>query len=707
MLLDLNEVQKKAATTIDHHVRIIAGAGSGKTRVITYRIAYLINVVGIPPKDILAITFTNKAANEMKERLKGLLNTEYLSSTVCTIHSLCVRILREYIYLINYPRFFVIMDTEDQRKVLKDIYKELGVQIKQISYTSAINYISSCKCAKVSVEKAKSLAGDFIGEKKKALIYEKYLEYQEKNKCLDFDDLLLKTEYIFEHFDFALESWQQRFSYIHVDEFQDVSDLEYNIVRFLTGTRNILCVVGDPDQTIYSFRGADVNYILDLEQDYPNIETVMLNENYRSTKSILATANNLIAHNELRIKKDLFTNGNQGDKVIHCTLENDKEEAEYVVAQINQIINTVEGVNYHDFAILYRANYLSRAIEQELIKNDMTYRIFGGIRFTDRKEIKDVLSYLRAFMFKDDLSIERIANVPARSVGERSFEKVKNYANIHNMSYYDVIKDCLKESGVTGKAKKGLTELMNLLIEFESVYQSKTIPEIIEYVIDETGYKQMLLDDEDEQRVQNIEELKNMANDYMIEYSKDEALIEFLLNIPLGSNQDDVTDEEFISLMTVHMSKGLEFNYVFVIGLSDDVFPSARAITETGKRGEEEERRLAYVAFTRAKRKLFLTENNGFSFVTQSNKSMSRFIQESGIEEIEHEGIQAYNHFDITYFGNKRNSDYQEDDVVEHDTFGQGVVISVNDEILTIAFAYPIGVKKIMKNHQALKKVIN
>ena len=362
----LNPKQKEAAMYLDSHLRIIAGAGSGKTRVLTYRIAYLIEEVGIEPRHILAITFTNKAANEMKERVIDLLGEYASGALLCTIHSLCVRILRQNIRVLNYPNHFVIMDEEDQKSLLKKIFKEKQIDPKTITVKSCIHFISSCKMARISPQKAIDMSKDFIGEQKKAATYEAYEKYKEEHFMLDFDDLLLKTLEIFENYPEILERWQRQFQFIHVDEFQDVGEVDYQLIKYLSG-QSLLCVVGDPDQTIYSFRGSDINYIINFDKDFPDVKTVILDQNYRSTKTILNISNNLIRKNKNRLEKDLFTELDEGAKVIHYSGIDEEAEANYVCDTIEDIIHKVEGVNYHDFAILYRANYLSRPFEQKLI----------------------------------------------------------------------------------------------------------------------------------------------------------------------------------------------------------------------------------------------------------------------------------------------------------------------------------------------------
>ncbi|MFR1448788.1 MAG: ATP-dependent helicase [Beduini sp.] len=713
----LNAQQYLAATNVNSHTRIIAGAGSGKTRVLTYRIAYLVKELGIDPRKILAITFTNKAANEMKERVEAILGGTTLGSTICTIHSLCVRILREHIHLLGYPRYFVIMDTEDQKSVLKDIYNDLGVDVKSISYSSMISSISRFKYAKMSEEKLLESAKGFMGETLKARIYGRYLAYQEKNMCLDFDDLLLKTIDIFENFPVALESWQHRFQYIHVDEFQDVSQIEYNIVKFLAGKHNLVCVVGDPDQTIYSFRGADVNYIIDFDSDYENVNTIYLNQNYRSTKKILNSANTLIRHNTHRLEKDLYSNLDEGKDIIHYSGASPEEEANFVIDEINNIIENVEGVNYKDFAILYRASYLSRPFEQALLRNKMAYKIYGGLRFTERKEVKDVLSYLRVIAFQDDLAMLRIINVPGRGIGKKTLDKIINYCSIRGYSIYEGIKQELNEIGLSTKVKKALNSLIMMVesIKFELNSFNIDLVEAIDLILEQSGYMEMLKIDNEETRIENVLEIKNMASDFLKRYDGDYPLEEFLQELPLTNLQEDnEDDEQFISLMTIHMSKGLEFNYVFVIGLSDDVFPSFRSIVENGDDGLEEERRLAYVAFTRAKRQLYLCDSQGYSFVTKSPKLTSRFVDEIGIKGVSHKGkTQKFKTSDYINIhetakekiGNNNINDFKVGDHINHQMFGKGVIVKIDGQMIDVAFAMPYGIKTLLKNHQAISKL--
>ena len=708
----LNKNQKEAATYLDSHLRIIAGAGSGKTRVITYRIAYLIDEIGVDPRKILAITFTNKAANEMKERVVDLLGVHALGSLICTIHSLCVRILRQHINVINYPSNFTIMDEEDQKALIKKIYNQLQIDAKTISIKSMIATISNYKMANITPEKALEFAGSFQGEIKKAKVYKEYLEYQENHFLLDFDDLLLKTVYIFENYPDVLEKWQYRFQYIHVDEFQDVGNIEYRLVKLMSD-KAITCVVGDPDQTIYSFRGANVNYILDFDKDFKPCKTIILNQNYRSTGNILNISNCLIRKNQNRLEKELFTEATGGGEVIHYTAKNEQDEAEYICSEIEKIINGVDGVNYRNFAILYRANYLSRTIEQCLISHGIDYRIFGGLKFFSRKEIKDALSYLQLVCNGEDLAFERIINVPSRGIGKKTMENIQAVAKNNHVSLYEALTLFSDQIKLSSKAKK---EIRILVAAIEKARQSNLpLHEMFENLMNDIGYIEMLNKNLEENRIDNIHELQRSIYEFENQ-NPDLATIEnYLQEIALYTDNDDNDDSQYVSLMTIHMAKGLEFDYVFVLGLSEGIFPSFRALSESDE-GLEEERRLAYVAFTRAKKQLYLTDSEGFSFVTDSPKISSRFVEEIGKEGIKHLGtrprFKTSNYINTNLskdelVGNNQVSDWASGDFVIHDTFGKGVVVKVNGNTLDIAFELPAGLKTLMAGHKALKKLTN
>lgn len=709
----LNNRQAEAAMYLNSHLRIIAGAGSGKTRVLTYRIAYLIEEIGIDPSSILAITFTNKAANEMKTRVEKILGVDACGTMICTIHSLCVRILRQSIRVLDYPTQFIIMDEEDQKSLLKKLFKEHDIDAKVVSYKSCLNYISSYKMARVSPQKAMQFAGDYYGEVKKAEVYAHYEQYKEKHYMLDFDDLLLKTLEIFENYPEILEKWQRRFQFIHVDEFQDVGEIDYQLVLLLS-SKSTLCVVGDPDQTIYSFRGSNVNYILDFEKDYPHTKTIILNQNYRSTQNILDISNNLIRKNKNRLEKDLFCELEEGSKIIHYSGIDEDSEAEFVMTTIEDIISKTEGVNYHDFAILYRANYLSRTIEQKLIQHQIDYRIFGGLKFFNRKEVKDALSYIRLMTLNDDLSFERIINVPARGIGAKTIERIQLCALEYGVSCYEAISLYSDVMKLSSKVKK---QLKTFIMSIEKAKNSdRPLAEIFETLLNDIGYIDMLKNDQDDNRIQNLQELQNSIANYVRTHPETPTFESYLQDIALYTSQDEIPDEEYVSLMTIHMAKGLEFNYVFVVGLSEDIFPSFRALSEDGDEGLEEERRLAYVAFTRAKKELYLTDSQGFSYISKSPKISSRFIDEIGNDKVEHIGHQSkfktrdYIRTTPTIeemIGDNHIDNWQVGDMVEHDVFGKGVVIKVEGKMIDVAFAVPHGIKTLMSSHKSIRRLLN
>lgn len=703
----LNPQQLIGATFIDENLRIIAGAGSGKTRVVTYRIAYLIEDLGIDPRRILAITFTNKAANEMKERIEKVVGIKAHQCTISTIHSFCVRLLRQHINVLNYPSNFVIMDEEDQKALLKKVYQRLSIDLKAIRFKSALNFISVNKMSDIDPQKALRLYEGIDSEKRKALIYQEYEDYKAKHFMLDFDDLILKATHILENYDYVLDKWQQKYDYIHVDEFQDVGDYEYRLVKLL-GQKAIICVVGDPDQTIYSFRGANVNYILDFPRDFQPCKTIYLNENYRSTQNILNASNELIKNNANRLEKELFTNAKQGASVISYTAINEEKEAEYICDQIEQVIHEVEGVNYSDFAILYRANYLSRPLEQALIRRGIDYRIFGGLKFFNRKEIKDALSYLRLMVKQDDLAFERIVNVPGRGIGQKTLESIQLCALNNQVSEYEAVCFHNQEIRLSAKAKNGLRQMVQGL---EKARQSaKSLAVIFEELLEDVGYLAMLKDDFEENRLDNIHELQRSIEQYQLENPEVATFENYLQDIALFTDTNAQETKEYVSLMSIHMAKGLEFNYVFVSGLSEGVFPSYRTISQEGDEGLEEERRLAYVAFTRAKKRLYLTDSEGYNFITNSPKTGSRFIHEIGDSGIERQGIKP--RFVVNDILQPKQTitndiDWHVGDIAMHDIFGKGVVIKIDGGTIQVAFEASVGIKTLMADHKSLKLLVN
>ncbi len=711
---DLNDNQRHAVLTDAKYVRIIAGAGSGKTRVLVMRIAHLINEKNVFPNKILAITFTNKAANEMKERIKQILNDDNLSCWISTIHSLCVRILREDITSLGFPRNFTVMDSDDQRAILKEAYKEIGIDISSYSYGSMLDYISNNKCAEITVDRALELCGGFRGEENKAKVYEYYERRRKEVYGLDFDDLLLYTVRMFKRFPDILKKWMNRFNYIHVDEFQDIDKIQYELIGLLTGYDNDLYVVGDPDQTIYTWRGADVNIIMNFEKDFKPCETIILNENYRSVANILNGANSLIKNNKQRIEKDLFTNKTRDEKIVHYSASSDEAEARWIAEKIKS--EKQLGKSYRDFAILYRSNYLSRSIEKGLLEEKIPYVIYGGVKFYDRSEIKDALSYMRLVSNGDDLAFNRIINVPRRGVGAKSLDTILQKAQEENITMYEAVKNFKMFSSKTQNSIDGFVRLIEDIREKAKVLE---IDKLLEYIIDQSGYRSMLEEEKEVERIENLKELINDVRSFKEEYPES-SMEEYLQLVSLYGDKEEDNKGEYVALMTVHASKGLEFENVFVCGLSDGIFPSERSIAD-GRKGVEEERRIAYVAFTRAKSKLYLTDASGFSYVLSKARVTSRFVDEIDENYIEKVEVSSNNIRQVKFYDSSDDSGstyvpikfqaqpkavkIKKGDKVSHKIFGEGIVVKIEGSVAHIAFKHPHGVKKIAANHPSIKKI--
>lgn len=714
LLDNLNPAQKEAVISNDQYIRIIAGAGSGKTRVLITRIAYLVQERNVYPSKILAITFTNKAANEMKERIKNILGDPSGAVWISTIHSLCVRILREDIQSMGMPRNFTVMDQDDQKTILKEAYKEHGIDKSAISFGSMLDYIGNNKGAEITVDRAYVLAGSFSGEKSKAKVYEYYCNRQKELYALDFDDLLLVTVKMFKMFPEVRAKWARRFSHIHVDEFQDIDKVQYELISQLAGTENNVCVVGDPDQTIYTWRGADVNIIMNFEKDYKPCKTVVLNENYRSTENILNGANSVIRRNKNRIEKDLYTNRSNDDKISHYISAGEEYEASWIADKIAE--GHKSGKKYRDFAILYRSNYLSRAIEKGLLDEHIPYIIYGGVKFYERAEIKDALCYLRMVSGSDDLALQRVINKPKRGLGNKTMDTIFERSREKGCSMYEVIRD---EELFSGKVQETISKFVTMVERWKTVTSTKAVFELLEMVIDESGYRRMLEDEKETERLENLKELINDVQSFTINYPES-TLDEYLQLVSLYGDKEESLDGDFVQLMTVHAAKGLEFDTVFVCGLSDGIFPNERAMAE-GNRGVEEERRLAYVAFTRARNKLYLTESSGFSYILSKARVRSRFIDEIEEDYVEHLGA-TFDYGKPKDFVVSPNSPtnkpmpqmipkstepaarWRKGEQVIHGKFGDGIVLKYENGFLEIAFPYPHGVKKIMATHPSIKK---
>lgn len=704
----LNDKQKEAVIDESKHLRIIAGAGSGKTRVLTMRIAYLIEQKHVNPKNVLAITFTNKAANEMKNRISEMLGEAGDGAFISTIHSLCVRILKEEIGVFGYPRNFTIVDGDDQKTILKEAYKEFNIDKKDLSYGSALDYIANCKYEELSYEKAMDQA---YGEKKlvdKANVYKYYDERLKSLYALDFDDLILFTVRLFKLHKDILQKWSSKFIYIHVDEFQDIDKTQYELIKLLSSTHDNVYVVGDPDQTIYTWRGADVNIIVNFDKDFKNTKTIILNQNYRSTNNILEGANSLIKYNKSRVPKDLFSENGDGDKIVHKTLPDETSEAYYVVSCIQSLLK--QGYEYNDIAILYRSNYLSREVEKVFIENRIPYVIYGGIRFYERMEVKDILSYLRLIVTGDDLAFQRVINQPKRGIGQKSIDTIFSLAKDNNISMYEVVKQ-----GLFAKNQSVLESFVDMVERWKSSLDGKPLEEVLTDVFEQSGYRSMLEKENETERIENVKSLIDDIKDYQETYPGS-TLADYLSMISLYTDKANTDGSASVSLMTIHASKGLEFKVVFVVGLSEGIFPSERTMLE--QKGVEEERRLAYVAYTRAKEKLTLTDTSSFSYVVNSAKTTSRFVNEVDEKYIEHLDkpvLKQQSVFDVPFTTKissiepkkeapRRPSRYRKSDVVIHKIFGEGVVVKCDGDFVTVAFSYPHGTKTIKADHPSIRK---
>ncbi|MBQ1624716.1 MAG: UvrD-helicase domain-containing protein, partial [Erysipelotrichaceae bacterium] len=672
----LNENQKAAVTDESKHIRIIAGAGSGKTRVLTMRIAYLIEQKGVKPYHILAITFTNKAAREMKTRINDMLGDNGTGCHISTIHSLCMRILAEDITALNYPKNFTVIDADDQRQILKEAYKEIGIDKKEYPYGGMLDYIANNKYMNVDPAKAMEFA---YGEPKivnRAKVYEYYDKRLHQLYALDFDDLILFTTRLFELFPAILEKWSSKFHYIHVDEFQDVDREQYKLIKLLSTVHDNVYVVGDPDQTIFTWRGADVNIIVHFDRDFENTKTIILNQNYRSTNNILSGANSLIKNNKARLDKELFSKNGDGSKIIHKTCMSETGEANYVVSQIMKLHG--DGYNYKDMAVLYRANYLSREVEKVLIENRINYVIYGGLRFYERMEVKDILSYLRMITRADDLAFVRIINTPRRAIGPKTIDAIQAMAMEKGISMYEVIKQ-----GLYPKNKETFDRFVRMVEKWREDMKNGDLELLLQEVLDDSGYRTMLEKDGETERLENIKSLLDDIKQYSQDYP-DSSLDEYLQMIALYTDRASEETGDAVNLCTIHSAKGLEFDVVFVIGLSEGIFPSERTMSE-GQKGLEEERRLAYVAYTRAKKLLYLTESNSFSYVIQAAKLPSRFIKEidpafiDNVDQKKETFTSKIFDEDIVIHDQKKEKPkdqvYRNGDAVIHKIYGEGVVI--------------------------------
>ncbi|HGC8350294.1 TPA: DNA helicase PcrA [Streptococcus agalactiae] len=646
LIIGMNDKQAEAVQTTDGPLLIMAGAGSGKTRVLTHRIAYLIDEKYVNPWNILAITFTNKAAREMRERAIAL-NPATQDTLIATFHSMCVRILRREADYIGYNRNFTIVDPGEQRTLMKRIIKQLNLDTKKWNERSILGTISNAKNDLLDEIAYEKQAGDMYTQVI-AKCYKAYQEELRRSEAMDFDDLIMMTLRLFDQNKDVLAYYQQRYQYIHVDEYQDTNHAQYQLVKLLASRFKNICVVGDADQSIYGWRGADMQNILDFEKDYPQAKVVLLEENYRSTKKILQAANNVINHNKNRRPKKLWTQNDEGEQIVYHRANNEQEEAVFVASTIDNIVRE-QGKNFKDFAVLYRTNAQSRTIEEALLKSNIPYTMVGGTKFYSRKEIRDVIAYLNILAnTSDNISFERIVNEPKRGVGPGTLEKIRSFAYEQNMSLLDASSNVMM-SPLKGKVAQAVWDLANLILTLRSKLDSLTVTEITENLLDKTGYLEALQVQntlESQARIENIEEFlsvtKNFDDNPEITVEGEtglDRLSRFLNDLALIADTDDsATETAEVTLMTLHAAKGLEFPVVFLIGMEEGVFPLSRAIEDADEL--EEERRLAYVGITRAEQILFLTNANTRTlFGKTSYNRPTRFIREIDDELIQYQGL--------------------------------------------------------------------
>lgn len=749
LLQGMNDKQAEAVLTTEGPLLVMAGAGSGKTRVLTHRVAYLIEEQGVNPWNILAITFTNKAAREMQERVGKLLGESARDIWVSTFHALCVRILRRDIDKLGYNRAFTIADTSEQRTLMKRICSELNVDTKKYDPRAILSAISNAKNAMQTATDYAAL-NSHANNPLNQIVAKAYVLYQkelENSQALDFDDLIMKTIELFEKDPETLEYYQNKFHYIHVDEYQDTNDAQYQLVTLLAAKYKNLCVVGDADQSIYGWRGANMNNILNFERDYPEAHTVMLEQNYRSTQTILKAANEVIANNLVRKEKNLWTENGTGDKISYYRAQNEHDESQFVVSKIQAEISE-HGYHYNDFAVLYRTNAQSRMIEETFMKSTVPYTMVGGHKFYDRKEIRDILAYLTLIVNpRDAMSFERVVNTPKRGIGPGGIDKLRQFANENGWSLLEAAQNVTLANAISTRIRAKIEDFGRLMADLTKEADYLTITELTNEILTKSGYLQMLKAENDLQaqtRQENLEEFKSVTQEYDQKHGEDEGnnrqkLMNFLSDLALVSDQDDVDEEApKVTLMTLHAAKGLEFPVIFLVGMEEGIFPLYRSLSN--EKELEEERRLAYVGITRAKRKLYLT--NAYSRMlygrVQRNQP-SQFVEEINDDLIKFENADSSGKAKsmntpfakaaaqaTTFTAQRRahglkHSAKQEStgtgadkkawkvgDKVQHKKWGQGMVVSVNgsgnDMELDIAFPNE-GVKRLLAQFAPITKV--
>lgn len=683
----LNKEQREAVTSTEGYIRVIAGAGSGKTRALTYRFAYLVNDMGILPGNILCVTFTNKAANEMRSRIHNLTgdnDTGYIN----TFHGFCVSVLQEESFAVSYPKSFLVIDNSDIDQMLQIIYEERGLTLRDRTFSAARDMIE--------IQKLFKKPEYYLDMIKMSLdeLHEKYLSatdpdeiifygylYQEK-KCfaLDYNDLIKFTLYIFDNNEDIKLKWQQRLEYIMIDEFQDIDLLQYDLMKVLCAYHGNLFIVGDPDQTIYTWRGANVKYLLEFDKNFPGTKTVMMMKNYRSTPEILNVANSLVSKNKYRIEKNLVPVLPSGERVLCHHAENSVQEAEWIAYNINSLHDS--GVDLKDITVLYRAHYVTRMLEEVFRKRKLPYVIYSGVQFYNRMEIKDALCYLRMLVYKDDLSFRRIANVPKRNLGKRRMAFLEEQAEKNGCSLYEALKMNLEDGIFLGTKAASFVKLIDI---FSLNWQGRQISELLSDILDRSGYEEMLRTEGSQDRLDNLAELKQSVYEYETTCGEEATAEHYLSHVALFSNSDTADSDDKVKLMTVHAAKGLEFPNVFLCGMNEGIFPTRRTRTLPGM---EEERRLCFVAVTRAEKRLFLSEAEGRN-TDGSPRYPSRFLLDIDREYLDYtkkpreeliKDARDYIKSSSAYLAEDDQLKFKIGDRVTHDIMGPGTVSDIDSD---------------------------
>ncbi len=720
ILKNLNKEQEKAVKIVEGPVMAVAGAGSGKTSVLTNRIAYLIKEAGISPRNILALTFTNKAATEMKDRVYKLINLPINNIWISTFHSMGANFLRSEISNLDYDKNFQIIDDQDSTNIIKNLLKKHNYDLKQFSPNITAKLVGLIKGKLKSINQIEEPIKGMLQQ-----IYPEYNKYLKDNNLVDFEDLLILPLNILKDFSGVLKRYQEKFQYILVDEFQDTNNLQYQIIYELAKKHRNIFIVGDEDQSIYAFRGSNIYNIKKFTKDFPEYKKIILNQNYRSKDTILKAANSVIKNNENRIPKNLYSELGKGEKVIYYRANTDEEEAYYVFEQIRKLRR--EGINLSDIVVLYRNNSMSRRFEDIFLKYNLPHKIVGNLSFYKRKEIKDIIAYLHLLINSgDDYSFSRIYNTPKRGVGKVTFQKIQNYAEENNLKLFDCIND--EDGLLTGKARDEMIEFKQMISDLKAGLEKRALLETYDLLLDRSGYREMLEKSDStkdktfqsERKLDNLNEFKTIIleqiSDYNPNISNYDKLVTLLNDLVLHIEAEETKEDEAVSLMTIHSAKGLEFRVVFITCLEQTLFPSIRT-TGDNANDIDEERRLFYVALTRAKDLVFLTNcKSRFMYGRYMDNLESQFLEEIELEYLDKRGPNHARNF-IRERGKSKTShprfnnyNYKKDDKVikvsdkvNHKVFGKGVVVEVKGDLVKIAFSVPHGIKTLVKDHPSFK----